>query len=563
MRALPFCIAVSMLFATSVASAQMNPSNEPLVSSDGNEIVGEIAVEANNLSSSDLKQLKLDYDLHSNSAWSDDNDEIEIGDVASAKEDEIIAKMKHDPRIKFVSRQHIFHASAWTPNDPMFDKQWNMKRIGIQTAWAYSSGMGSLIADVDTGVDQTLSDLGQTRFVKGYNFVDDNENTKDGNAHGSHVCGTIAQSTNNGLGVVGEAFNSTVLPVKVLSDNGSGTMAGVAEGIRYAADRGAQIISLSLGSGYDDDLTRDAVAYAQSKGSLVVAAAGNSGDTSPHYPSNYPGVVCVSASDENDHLAKFSTRGSQIVISAPGTNITQQIPGGEFKAFNGTSMATPGISGAGGLLVSLGLHGNAIKNALTANADDKGEPTFFGAGILNAGKAVRSVYWTQFAYRVFALFGLAFLLKRHINKTGGQAMKPGVLAMCLAGVGLVPLMPLVSMLPKLGSLRLLGELAMRPFGMWDTLLSANVHNWLPLASFVPSVLLLLLGYGVKAFRTSIGGFAIGSTALLTQLFLQNDGDWSLFYRLFIAANALVCMWIARVVLDGKIDDNNAVAPAIV
>jgi serine protease len=561
MRLLPTCLAIATVLISSVATAQVNPSNEPTISYDGNEVVGEIAIQAADLSQSELKQLKADYDLHSNSAWSDEHDEIEIANVSPAMEDTVLAQMRKDHRIKFAEREHVFRADGWTPNDPMLDKQWNMKRIGMATAWTYSIGSGALIADVDTGVDQSLSDLAHTKFVSGYNFVDDNDNTNDANSHGSHVCGTLSQSTNNDLGVAGEAFGATILPVKVLSDNGSGTMAGVAEGIRYAADQGAQIISLSLGSSQSDNLTRDAVVYAQSKGALVVAAAGNSGDTSQHYPSNYPGVVCVGATDENDHMAKFSTHGKQLTIGSPGTNIVQQVPGGEFKAYNGSSMSTPGVSGVGGMLISLGLHGNAIKDALVSNADDKNDPTHFGAGILNAGKAVSHTYWSRFIYRTIALFFLAFITKRKINRAGGTATKPGTLGMLFASTGLLPMLPIVGMLPRLGSLRWLGELSMKPFGMWDiTLLGANFHNWLPLASAIPVILLLVVGYGIKSFRSTIGGFAIGTAALLTQLIIQNDGDWSLLFRGWMVANAVVALWCARTVLDSKVNDATTTVP---
>jgi serine protease len=555
-----FAAIAAIVLGSSMASAQMNSSNDlPLT---GDEVVGEIAIEANDLSSSDLKQLKLDYNLHANSTWSDDHDEIEIANVTPEVEDTVINAMKHDARIKFVSRQHIFHADGWTPNDPMFDKQWHMKRVGAPTSWTYTAGMGAVVAVVDTGVDETLSDLQGTKFNKGYNFVDDSENTNDGNAHGSHCSGTVAQTTNNGLGVAGLSYKSTILPVKVLSDRGSGTMAGVAEGIRFAADNGANVISLSLGTSQADDLTRDAVAYAISKNVLVVAAAGNNGDTAPHYPSNYPGVVCVSATDENDHLAKFSTHGKQIVIAAPGVNVLQQIPGGEFKAFAGTSMACPHVAAASGLMVSLGLRGNAIRDALTSNADDKNEPTKFGAGILNAGKAVRSVYWHQFLIRVIALFGFATFLKRRIAKANGSPMRPGVVAMLLTSTGLLPFLPLTGLLPKLGSFRILGELAMRPVGMWDTiLLSANVHNWLFFASAIPAVVALITCYGMKWLRGSIGGVALGSAALMTQLVISNDGDWSLIYRGLMLGSIGACFWVGRLVLDARLNDTEATIPS--
>jgi len=498
--------------------------------------------------------LKADYNLHSASAWSDDHDEIEIGDVPPGHEEEMIEKAMHDPRVKFVSPQHIFRAEgSWEPNDPLLAKQWHMKRVGAIDSWSYATGHGSIVSIVDTGVQQDISDLQGVSFNKGYNFADDNDNTNDGNAHGTHCTGTVANVPNNGIGGVGLAPASTILPVKVLSDQGFGTMAGVAEGIRYAADNNANVISLSLGASQPDPLTKEAVEYAQGRGSLVIAAAGNSGDDHPHYPSNYPGVISVGATDQNDHLARFSTYGHS-TLTAPGVAVVQQVPDGSFQAFNGTSMACPHAAALASQLVSLGLRGEAVKDAMVSNVDDRNDEKHFGAGIINASKTVRSVYWHQLAYRLgFLLLG-AGLIKRRIRTVGGSPRRPGVVAMLLAGTGLLPFIPLVFTLPKLGSLSILAELGMKPFGMWDLpLLGANFHHWLLLASAIPAVLFALLCYGAKSLRASIGGFAIGASALLAQLTLQNDGGWSMLYRALMLANIGLCLWIARISLDQKSD----------
>lgn len=539
------------------AAAQMNPSNYTLSSlpNDAIEVPGEFAVEAvDGISDADLKQLKADYNLHSAASLDDERDKIEVGDVAPSDEDTVVDQLRHDPRVKFAERQHVFHATAWEPNDPLYDKQWNMKRVRAVESWSYSSGMGTVAAVIDTGVQESISDLQGVNFLKGYNFADDNEDTRDPLVlHGTHVTGTIVSVPNNRIGVVGGAYSTTILPVKALDDAGRGTMAGVALAIRYATDRGANTINMSLGASQSDNLTREAVEYALAKHVVVVAAAGNAGNDRPHYPSAYPGVISVSASDQNDHLAKFSSRGKQVVVSAPGVDVTQQVSDGSFRAFNGTSMASPHVNFLADQVVALGLRGEAVKDAITSNADKKpGEELLFGAGIINALSTVRHVYWSQFFWRTGALLLLAFGLKRRIRSVGGSPVKPNTFAMLLAGTGLVPALPLVGWLPKLGGLRMLGELVVRPFGCWDVLVNANVHNWLPLASVIPSGILLLIGFGSKTLRPIVGGFALGASALLTQLVIQNDGDWSWVFRGLIAANVAACLWIARTTLDSKL-----------
>jgi serine protease len=153
---------------------------------------------------------------------------------------------------------------------------------------------------------------------EGYNFVAKNKIAADDQGHGTHVAGTIAQTTNNGIGVAGLAHCAKLMPVKVLSARGWGTMADVAEGIRWAADHGAQVINLSLGSPSKSAVVENAVKHSIKKGVIVVAAAGNSG-RSVGYPAAYPGVIAVSATDKNDAIAWFSSRGPEVTIGAPAS----------------------------------------------------------------------------------------------------------------------------------------------------------------------------------------------------------------------------------------------------
>lgn len=238
-----------------------------------------------------------------------------------------------------------------TPNDTLYSKQWNLAKINASAAWDVSQGGYGPIAIVDTGIDASHSDL-SGEVEPGYNFVSDSTDTNDDNGHGTHVAGIIAGITNNGNGVASIGFKGSLIPVKVLDSTGTGTYGDVASGIIYAADNGAKIINLSLGGSSASQTLQSAVSYAEQKGVIIVAAAGNNGNSAAVYPADYPGVIAVSATDSNDNLASFSSYGSNIVVSAPGVGIISTYNNGGYATMSGTSMAAPEVAGLLGLALS-------------------------------------------------------------------------------------------------------------------------------------------------------------------------------------------------------------------
>ncbi len=549
---------------------------------EGDETVaGEIAVDLrDDASPADIADISARYGLalRPNSAWSTSHDKLEVADVVPSAEGAAIAALLGDSRVEHVEPMALYRAS-FVPNDPLYaNKQWHLQRVGAEAAWHYSCGRGITVAVIDTGIAcfdkgpfSRGTDLAGTRCEGGWNFVDDSSEAYDDHGHGTHVAGTIAQTTNNGMGTAGLAFCATLMPVKVLSKQGFGTVANVAEGIRYAADEGAQVINLSLGGPIKSGILEDAVKYALAKGVVIVAAAGNSG-RSVGWPAAYPGVVAVSASDSNDRIAWFSSRGPEVAIAAPGVGVTQQTVcnGGRdkcevFGTFNGTSMASPHVAGAVAMVEALGvtdvasvrraLESTARRPAVTGEEDD--DKSLFGSGILDAAAAVSHVYWTHLLLRAVAFLGIAWGVARRIRRGGGKmtltpAAAVGTLA---ASIGLLPVLPLLGFTPHTGAAVTFFELLARPLGEWDlVLVGAGLHRWLFLASALPAVVVTGLGFANRRVRPFIGGVALGSAALLVQMAWTGDAAYvggAFLMRIWAVANALVCLWLARTALEAR------------
>jgi len=252
------------------------------------------------------------------------------------------------------------------PNDPLFQDQWSMVNGDVQGAWDMgATGFGITIAVVDTGVALKHPDL-KDNLVPGYNAITGSEASganQDDNGHGTHVSG-IAAAERNGVGIVGVAYQAKIMPVKVMNSTGEGYDDVIADGIVWAADHGAKIINLSLGSqscAHSSDILRQAVSYAYIKGCLLVAAAGNydlesQGNPGVSYPASDPHVLAITATDKTNNVASYSVTGTEIALAAPGDSIASdwwsQTEGLGYTNASGTSMAAPFVAGEAALIWS-------------------------------------------------------------------------------------------------------------------------------------------------------------------------------------------------------------------
>lgn len=341
--------------------------------------------------------------------------------VPENKLDEMIKTYNKLPAVEYAERNYIAH-TFMVPNDSLYKYQWHMGRIEAESAWDRQTGSPAVVvAVVDTGVAYEnygkyvmAPDLANTVFVAGFDYVNNDSHPNDDNSHGTHVAGTIAQSTNNGTGTAGVAFNAAIMPVKVLNKSGSGTYDAIASGIKFAADNGADVINLSLGGASGSSTLEDALRYAYGKGVTIIAAAGNDGTGSISYPAAYDAyVIAVGATRYDNTLSSYSNYGSALDLVAPGgdVNVDQNGDGygdgvlqntfnptskntGDFGYwfFQGTSMATPHVSGVAALLISNGVTGpDEVRSVLQSTAKDlgtTGRDNYYGYGLADAYAAL-------------------------------------------------------------------------------------------------------------------------------------------------------------------------------
>jgi serine protease len=380
---------------------------------------------------------------------------LHVDDVAAT-----LRRLRARPDVRYAVRNAVAHiAGAYLPNDPgrgvtpgrWAAVQWNFAGpagVNAPDAWAHliaagrPGGAGVKVAVLDTGIAYRRfgktpadPDLAGTRFIAGHDFVNHDPYADDRNGHGTHVASTIAETTNNGIGLTGLAYGASIMPVKVLDDNGEGDVTVIANGVRYAANHGAKVINLSLEFDAEIGYAQipqliEAISYAHQKGAVIVAASGNEGRPVVAYPARNAKVLSVGATTEHGCLSDFSNKGPGLDLVAPGggpdallrdpgcgaqvkkggkiarvkqgRNIAQMTLVGRHhtkfgipRGYEGTSMAAPHVSATAALIIASGVLGshptpNAVERRLETTARDlgrRGHDTRYGYGLINAAAA--------------------------------------------------------------------------------------------------------------------------------------------------------------------------------
>jgi serine protease len=374
-------------------------------------------------------------------------EQLQIDDGDSVRE--TIAELRADPNVAYAvpnwrARAAAEPADPAAPDDPSFRLQWNLSGsygINMPEAWSLAGalgapgGRGAVVAVLDSGVAferhgrfRRAPDLRRSTFVHPYDFINKDRHPNDVFGHGTHVAGTIAQTTNNGIGTAGIAYNAKIMPLRVLDANGEGDSVAIARAIRYAARYHADVINLSLefpaevrAAEIPDVLS--ALRYAHRRGVLVVAAAGNQADVAVAYPARAQSVIAVGATTVDGCQADYSNAGLDLDLVAPGGGadapntdsawdvahcypdslgrpILQEtfIRGvrrfGLPRSYEGTSMASPHVSATAALVIAtkrLGAHPSPrdLESHLEATARPTDRPDRYGAGLLDAAAALR------------------------------------------------------------------------------------------------------------------------------------------------------------------------------
>ncbi len=368
-----------------------------------------------------------------------------LGGVPGLEAVEPLIELRLPEQVESADERGPSRAAERWPDDPLYPEQWHLRAMGAEAGWRHTPmGQGVTVAVVDTGVTM-VEDLRETEVLEGRCFVPGCTTSEDDNGHGTHVAGTIAQSTHNALGVAGVAPRAKILPVKVLSGVGGGTSAGVAAGIDWAVDQGADIINLSLGGPTYSRVVHVAVAKARAAGVLVVAAAGNDGSSRVSWPGALTEVIGVSAIGPDGELAPYSNRGAGVDIAAPGGN--KKLPGGgvlqdtidpvdghAYLALQGTSMATPHVSGAlAAILSTSAVSADDAERILLAGADRSTWDAGYGWGRLDLEHSLGLVGSSDGAER-FALGAVFAWLIASVSASGlGFRIHAGLIGGTAAG----------------------------------------------------------------------------------------------------------------------------------
>lgn len=298
-------------------------------------------------------------------------------------------ELEEAPAVESVYYNYV-RTGSYTPNDPLFGRQYGLRKPDFEEAWNRTRGRGVRVAIVDSGAALGHPDL-RRKAVAQRDFVNNNNTVEDLHGHGTHVAGIAAANTGNRTGVAGACPNCKLIIAKALDRNLIGNDSNIADAIVFSANNGAKAINLSLGGPGEKSILKNAIDYANRRGAVVTAAAGNGGTSGPVYPAAYRNVIAVTATGPKDGRDSSYDTGSWIDVAAPGLDIFSSVPGG-YAYKSGTSMSAPHVTGLAGLLASQGRGRLEIRYRILRTALDlgpRGRDPYYGYGRIDAERATR------------------------------------------------------------------------------------------------------------------------------------------------------------------------------
>ncbi len=318
--------------------------------------------------------------------------DLHIVDLPEYTEEGVIARLAHHPHLKFAELDH-YVSPTLTPNDPYYPNGWHLPKINSPQAWDDSQGAGITIAILDSGVDSNHPDLA-AKMVSGWNFYGNNSNTSDVYGHGTKVAGAAAAATDNSTGVASVAGQSKIMPIRITDTSGWATLSGIAQGLTWAADRGARVANISFLGVTSSSSARSSAQYMKNKGGLVVVSGGNTGRLESYTTTT--AMIPVAATGTNDNRTSWSSYGNYISLAAPGAGIWSTTNGGGYGAVSGTSFSSPVTAGVIALMMAAnpGMKNTDIENELFSTAVDLGAAgwdPYYGHGRVDAAAAVQAV----------------------------------------------------------------------------------------------------------------------------------------------------------------------------
>ena len=315
---------------------------------------------------------------------------VHIVKVPPATDAEAFARaFRSVPDVQFAEPDYFVHVDDVIPNDPLFVQQYHLPLISCPTAWSTTTGSSDvIIAVVDTGTNPVPDLAG--KLVPGWNFDGNNSDTSDVHGHGTWVAGTAAAIGNNQTGVASPAWQCRIMPIRVANEFGWAQVSNIARAIVWAADHGARVANASF-SATSYSVVGDAARYMSDRGGVVTISAGNDGIQLGDPDDPY--ILTVSATNQTDGLATFTTTGNYVDLAAPGVSILTTDRDGSYKSVSGTSFSAPMTAGVAAMVLSVnpGLSGMQVQSIIKQAADDLGPAGWdpgYGCGRLNAARAV-------------------------------------------------------------------------------------------------------------------------------------------------------------------------------